>query len=43
MVQNSDFYDLIDRIVCLDIGARGVAGLFEPWELRAFSINVLEL
>ena len=30
MVQNSDFYDLIDRIVCLDIGARGVAGLFEP-------------
>ena len=24
------FFDLIDRIVCLDVGARGVAGLFEP-------------
>ena len=24
------FFDLIDRIVCLDLGGRGVAGLFEP-------------
>lgn len=24
------YFDLIDRIVCLDVGGRGVAGLFEP-------------
>lgn len=24
------YFDLIDRIVCLDVGARGVAGLYEP-------------
>ena len=30
MTEQSDYFDLIDRIVCLDVGARGVAGLFEP-------------
>ncbi len=30
MTSQSSFFDLIDRIVCLDVGARGVAGLFEP-------------
>ena len=30
-MSNDDvFFDLIDRIVCLDVGGRGVAGLFEP-------------
>ncbi len=27
---HSSAFDLIDRIVCLDVGGRGVAGLFEP-------------
>lgn len=30
MKDKASFFDLIDRIVCLDVGGRGVAGLFEP-------------
>ena len=30
MTDKSAFFDLIDRIVCLDVGARGVSGLYEP-------------
>lgn len=30
MSNKTGFFDLLDRIVCLDVGARGVAGLFEP-------------
>jgi hypothetical protein len=30
MPKDNVFFDLIDRIVCLDVGGRGVAGLFEP-------------
>ena len=30
MQDENVFFDLIDRIVCLDLGGRGVAGLFEP-------------
>ena len=29
MPKDNVFFDLIDRIVCLDVGGRGVAGLFE--------------
>lgn len=30
MTEQPNYFDLIDRIVCLDVGARGVAGLFGP-------------
>ncbi len=30
MQGSSAFFDLIDRIICLDVGGRGVAGLYEP-------------
>ena len=30
MTEQLNYFDLIDRIVCLDVGARGVNGLFEP-------------
>jgi hypothetical protein len=30
MTDHSTVFDLIDRIVCLDVGGRGVSGLFEP-------------
>lgn len=30
MPDHSSSFDLIDRIVCLDVGGRGVAGLFQP-------------
>ena len=30
MQNHSSAFNLIDRIVCLDVGGRGVAGLFEP-------------
>ncbi|MBT5498889.1 MAG: DUF4392 domain-containing protein [Alphaproteobacteria bacterium] len=30
MTNHSALFDLIDRIVCLDVGGRGVSGLFEP-------------
>lgn len=30
MSKHTALFDLIDRIVCLDVGGRGVSGLFEP-------------
>jgi len=35
MPNENVFFDLIDRIVCLDVGGRGVSGLFEPARARA--------
>ncbi|MGE4218197.1 MAG: DUF4392 domain-containing protein [Alphaproteobacteria bacterium] len=34
MAKTHPLFDLIDRLVCLDIGGRGMAGLFEPARAR---------